>query len=45
MLNALSTKFDKENIELYRDDGIYLYKNHNDHQSGKVWREMIDLFK
>ena len=45
MLNELSKKFDKDNIGLYRDNGLSLFKNHNGHQNDKVWKEMIDLFK
>ena len=36
MLNELSKKFDKDNIGLYRDDGLSVFKNHNGHQNDKV---------
>ena len=45
MLNELSNKFEKDDIGLYRDDGLSVFKNYNDHQNDKVWKEMIDLFK
>ena len=45
MLNELSKKFDKDDIGLYRDDGLSVFKNYNGHQNDKVWKEMIDLFK
>ena len=45
MLNVLPKKFDKDNIGLYRDDGLSVFKNHNGHQNYKVRKEMIDLFK
>ena len=45
MLNELSKKFDKDNIGLYRDHGLSVFKNYNGHQNDKVWKEMIDLFK
>ena len=46
MLNELSKSFDKDNIGLYRDDGLLsVFKNHNDHQDDKVWKEMMDLLK
>ena len=45
MLNKLSKNFDKDNIELYRYDGLSVFKDHNGHQNDKVWKEMIDLFK
>ena len=31
MLNDLSKKFDKDNIGLYRDDGLSAFENHNGH--------------
>ena len=37
--------FDKDNIGLYRDDGLSVFKNYNRHQNDKVRKEMIDLFK
>ena len=43
MLNELSKEFDKDNIGLYRADG--LFKSYNDHQNDKGRKEMIDLFK
>ena len=45
MLNELSKKFDKDNIVLYRDDRLSVFKNHNGHQNDKVRKKMIDLFK
>ena len=44
-LNELSKKFGKDNIGLYRDDGLSGFKNHNSHQNDKVRKEMVDLFK
>ena len=43
MLNEVSNKLDKDNIGLYRDDGLSVFKNYNGHQSDKVRKEMIDL--
>ena len=45
MLNELLKKFDKDNIGLYRDDGLSVFKNHNGHQNDKFQKELIDLFK
>ena len=45
MLNELSKKFDKDNIGLYRDDGLSVFKNNNGHQNDKVRKEMTDLFR
>ena len=44
-LNELSKKIDKDNTWLYRDDGLSVFKNHNDCQNDKVRKEMIALFK
>ena len=45
MLNELSKKFGKDNIGLYRDDGLSVFKNNNGHQNDKVRKEMTDLFR
>ena len=45
ILNKLSKKFDKDNIGLYRDDGLSVFKNYNGHLNDKIQKEMIDLFK
>ena len=45
MLNKLSKKFDKDNIELYRDDELSVSYYDNGHQNNKVWRKMIYIFK
>ena len=45
MLNELPKRFDKDNIGLYRDDSLSVFKNYIGHQNDKVRKEMIDLFK
>ena len=45
MLNELSKTFIKENIGIYRDDGLSVFKNYNGHQLDKARKEMIELFK
>ena len=35
----------KDNIGLYRDDGLSVFKNYNGHQNDKVRKKMTDLFK
>ena len=45
MLNELPKRFDKDNIALYRDDSLSVFKNYIGHQNDKVRKEMIDLFK
>ena len=43
MLNELSKKFDKDNIGLYREEGLAVFKNHNGHQNDKIRKKMTDL--
>ena len=45
MLIELSKIFDEDNIGLYRDDGLSVFKNNNGHQNDKVRKEMIDSIK
>ena len=45
MLIELSKIFDEDNIGLYRDDGLSVFKNYNGHQNDKVRKEMIDSIK
>ena len=45
MLIELSKIFDEDNIGLYRDDGLSVFKNYNGHQNDKVRKEMIDPIK
>ena len=45
MLNELPKNFDKDNIGLYRDEGLSVFKNRYGHQNDKVRKEIIDLFK
>ena len=45
MLNELSKTFIKENIGIYRDDGLSVFKNYNGHQLDKAKKEMIELLK
>ena len=45
MLIELSKMFDEDNIGLYRDDGLSVFKNYNGHQNDKVRKEMIDSIK
>ena len=42
MLIELSKNFDKDNIGLYRDGGLSVFKNYNGHENDKVQKEMID---
>ena len=43
MLIELSKNFDEDNIGLYRDDGLSVFKNYNGHQN--LRKEMIDPIK
>ena len=41
----LSNKFNKNNIGLYRDKGIAIFRNINDYQADKIQKEFHNLFK
>ena len=45
LLSILSYRYDKENIGLYRDDGLAVFKNHSGHQNDKVRKDLISFFK
>ena len=45
LLSLLSEKFIKENIGLYRDDGLGIFRNINGHQADKIRKEFHKLFK
>ena len=45
LLNLLSKKFIKENIGLYRDDGLGIFRNINGHQADKIGKEFHHIFK
>ena len=45
ILNTLSNKFGKENIGLYRDDGLACFRNLNGHQSDKLKKDITKIFK
>ena len=45
LLNNLTNKFDKNSDHLYRDDGLSLFKNINDHHADKISKEFHQLFK
>ena len=45
MLDIISKKYLKENIELYRDDGLSVFKNQTCHQNDKVRKELIRMFQ
>ena len=45
LLNNLANKFDKNSVRLYRDDGLPLFKNINDHHADKISIEFHQLFK
>lgn len=38
-------KFNKNNIDLYRDEGLAVFKNINGHQADKIRKEFQQLFK
>ena len=45
LLNNLANKYDKNSVGLYRDDGLALFKNINDHRADKIRKEFHQLFK
>ena len=38
-------KLNKDNIGLYRDDGLAYFKNNNGHQNEKIRKELIKIFQ
>ena len=45
LLHLLSKKFIKDNIGLYRDDGLGVFRNVNGHQADKIRKMFHDIFK
>ena len=45
LLNNLANKLEKNSVGLYRDDGLALFKNINDHRADKIRKEFHQLFK
>ena len=45
MLDIISKKYLKENIGLYRDDGLSVFKNQTGHQNDKVRKELICIIQ
>ena len=45
LLYSICEKHNKDNIGLYRDEGLACFKNNNGHQSDKIRKELIKIFK
>ena len=45
ILNKLRTKFNNENIGLYRDDGLAAFRNMGPRTADKIKKQFIDTFK
>ena len=45
ILNELKDEIKKEDMGLYRDDGLMVVKNKNGHQSDKIRKNIIQIFK
>ena len=45
LLNSLANKFDKNNVGLYRDDGLIFFKNVKGHRADKISKELDHLLK
>ena len=44
LLHSIGEKFNKDNIALYRNDGLACFKN-NGHQNDKIRKELIKIFQ
>ena len=42
---SIGEKFNKDNIGLYRDDGLACFENNNGHQNDKIRKELIQIFQ
>ena len=45
LLNKITQKYDKNNIGVYRDDGLAIFKNTSDQQNDKIRKDFQRLFK
>ena len=45
LLYSIGEKLNKNNIGLYRDDGLACFKNNNGHQNDKIRKELIKIFQ
>ena len=45
MLNILSKKYNKNDLGLYRDDGLAVLKNKSGPESGKLKKNIQKIFK
>ena len=45
VLYSIGEKLKKDNIVLYRDDGLACLKNNNGHQNDKIRKELIKIFQ
>ena len=42
---SIGEKLNKDNIGLYRDDGLAYFKNNDGHQNDKIRKELIKIFQ
>ena len=45
LLYSIGEKLNKDNIRLYRDEGLACFKNNSGHQSDKIRKELIKIFQ
>ena len=45
LLYIICEKLNKDNIGLYRDEGLACFKNNNGHQSDKIRKELTKIFQ
>ena len=43
LFHSSREKFNKDDIGLYRDDGLAYFKNNNGHQNDKIRKELIKI--
>ena len=45
LLNEISKSYKKEQVGLYRDDGLTVFKNINGHEADKIRKHFHQIFK
>ena len=44
LLSEISKKYNKNNVGLYRDDGLAIFRNINGHQADKIRNNVYEVF-
>ena len=45
LLSEISKKYNKDNVGLYRDDGLAIFRDINGHQADKIRKNVYEIFK